>query len=454
VRKYRFTIAAAVIFVVLLAWVLVKERGRVPEKGEAFGLDVKTVTRLEITPAQGQPLTLEKRDDQWWITAPFQGWANKDEVERIARTICELKPSKRPEADPDTPEFGLKNPSMTVRMWAGGRKIEMFLGASTPVGGDVFAKITGRKGVFLVASYVKTDLEKKPEDLRDKKLAHYDKEKLVSVDLQSTKGTFRLEARPEGEAKTWYLTQPISTKADRWSVDTLTNRPTEVEAKAFEAVPGNLATVGLDKPRVKLTLHFEDGKTTTILLGNKVKKTVPKQYGEGTEEQEVVYAMNEGRPELLLVEASFFTDLDKDLMGLRDKHVVSVERSKIVGISVQRRKGLNFSVAKRADVWYLDTPQPGKAKQTKVDDILWDIEDLETSEFIEKPADLKQYGLAVPDTVVTITTSDNKSIRLSFGYKTKDNRYYMKTDQSDTVYVVSDLLLSALPNKVEDIKGE
>ncbi|MCX7598594.1 MAG: DUF4340 domain-containing protein, partial [Armatimonadetes bacterium] len=189
-------------------------------------------------------------------------------------------------------------------------------------------------------------------------------------------------------------------------------------------------------------------------LGNKVKKTVPKQYGEGTEEQEVVYAMTEGRPELLLVEASLFTDLDKDLMGLRDKHVVAVDRAKIVGISVQRRKGLNFSLAKRADVWYLDTPQPGKAKQTKVDDILWDIEDMETSEFIEKPADLKQYGLAVPDTVVTLRTSDNKTIRLSFGYKTKENRYYLKTDQSDTVYVVSDLLLSALPNKVEDIKGE
>lgn len=453
-RRYRFTIGAAVIFVLLLAWVLVKERGRVPEKGEAFGLDVNTVTRLEITPAQGQPLTLEKRDDQWWITAPFQGWANKDEVERIARTICELKPGKRPEADPDTPEFGLKNPSMTVRMWAGGRKIEMFLGASTPVGGDIFAKITGRKGVFLVPSYVRTDLEKKPEDLRDKKLAHYDKDKLAWIELQSTKGVFRLEPRTEGEGKTWYLTQPIATKADRWSVDTLTNRPTEVEAKAFEAVPQDLSTVGLDKPRVKLTLHFEDGKTINVFLGKTVKKTVPKQYGEGTEEQDVVYAMTEGRPELLLVEASFFTDLDKDLMGLRDKHVVAVDRAKIVGISVQRRKGLNFSVAKRADVWYLDTPQPGKAKQTKVDDILWDIEDMETSEFIEKPGDLKQYGLAVPDTVVTLKTSDNKTIRLSFGYKTKENRYYLKTDQSDTVYVVSDLLLSALPNKVEDIKGE
>jgi hypothetical protein len=101
----------------------------------------------------------------------------------------------------------------------------------------------------------------------------------------------------------------------------------------------------------------------------------------------------------------------------------------------------------------VDEPQPGKAKQTKVDDILWDLEDLETSEFIEKPGDLKQYGLAVPHTVITLGLASGETIKVLFGDKVETARYYCKTSASDTIYVVSDLLINALPEKVDDIKS-
>ena len=453
--RYRYTIAAALIFVALLAWVLTQERGRVPEKGEVFKLDVKQVTRLEIHPKDGKPITLEKRGKQWWITSPFEAWADKDEVERMVRTICELKPDHRPDEDPNKKEFGLNEPELVVRMWydGGKKKVELAIGKETPVGSQRFAKIEGKKGLYLVSSYVKTDLDKKPEDLRDKKLAHYDQDDIQTVELTTSKGTFTLVARTEGDKREWYLQSPIETKADHWTVDTIVTRPKDVEARGFDRPGKDLKRYGLDKPKVKLSLRAKDGTTYTILVGKKEKRKVKKQWGEGEEEQEICYAMLEGRPEVLLVEANFLDDLDKDLMALRDKHVVEFDRDKVVGIKVQQQKGVNFTLAKRGDQWYIDAPQPGKAKQTKVDDILWDLEDLETSEFIEKPEDLKQYGLAVPATVVTLQMSDGDQIKIYFGYKTSDGRYYCKTNKSDTVYVVSDLLLSALPKKIDDLKA-
>ena len=191
--RYRYTIAAAVLFIGLLVWVLLNERGRVPESGEVFGLDIKNVTRFEISPRDGKPVTFEKRGDQWWVTAPFQGWANKDEVERIAKGICELKPSKRPDADPKSKEFGLDNPFVTARVFVGSRKYEIALGNEAPVGGENFAYVTGEKGVFIVPAFLKTDLMKKPEDLRDRKLCHYTKEDVVSLDLQNEKGAFHID---------------------------------------------------------------------------------------------------------------------------------------------------------------------------------------------------------------------------------------------------------------------
>ncbi len=456
-RRYRFTIGAAIIFLALLIWVLTQERGRVPEEGEIFGLDVARVTKLEIRPKDGQSIVLEKRGDQWWITSPFQGWADKDEVERMARTICELKPEWRRDLDPNDPQWGLKEPVLVVKMWydGGRRKIELAIGDETPVGSQRYCRIEGRKGVFLVSNFVKTDLERKPEELRDKKIAHFDRDKIIRISLTSTHGQFELEKRMKGEEPVWWLTKPIETKADRWTVDTLLTRPSDTDARAFEPMPKDLKKVGLDKPRAVLVLRPEGkGKPVTIRVGKQVRKKVKQEYGEGEEEADLVYVSVEGRPELLLVEASFADDLDRDLMALRDKHVVEFDRDRVARIRVQRRKGLSFVLAKRTDVWYIDKPQPGKAKQTKVDDILWDLEDLETNRFIEKPGDLKQYGLAVPHTVVTLEMTDGKKIKVMFGYKTQEGRYYCKTNLSDTVYVVSDLLLNALPEKIEDIKAE
>jgi hypothetical protein len=464
--RYRYTIAAAVLFAALLVWVLLQERGRVPESGEVFGLDVKQVTRLEIVPRDAKPVTFEKRADQWWITAPFQGWANKDEVERISRSLCELKPSKRPDVDlkADAKAYGLENPFVTARVFVGSRKFEISLGNEAPVGGENYAAISGRKGLFIVPSFLKTDLMKKPEDMRDKKLAHYTKDDVVALDLQSTKGVFHIEGRPaqDPKDKDWFLTAPLQAKADRWAVaDTLATKPSETEAKAFEEMPRDLSAVGLNAPPIKIILQLKDGKKVAVSLGSKVRRSVPRDTAStsgaatpaGMEEKDLVYAAVEGRPELLLVDTSFFSDLDKDLMQLRDKHVVLLERPKIRSLQVQRKTGLSFSLAKRADMWYMDTPQPAKAKQTKVEDLLWNLEDMETSEFLDKAPDLKHYGLAVPDVVITVGMADGKTLKLIFGYKTKEGRYYLKRDDSDTVFVVSDLLLNGLPKSADELKA-
>ena len=42
-KRFARVIAAGLLLAGLLAWALTKERGRAPDKGEAFGLDAKTV---------------------------------------------------------------------------------------------------------------------------------------------------------------------------------------------------------------------------------------------------------------------------------------------------------------------------------------------------------------------------------------------------------------------------
>src|ERR1035437_2154943 len=101
--RYRWTLVSAVLFIGLLAWVLTNERGRVKQEGELFGLDPKVISKLDI--AQGeQKLALERRGDDWWVTAPIVALCDKDKLDAVLKNIVELKPKSREKVNLDADE--------------------------------------------------------------------------------------------------------------------------------------------------------------------------------------------------------------------------------------------------------------------------------------------------------------------------------------------------------------
>ena len=107
--RWRNTIAAGLLFVALLAWVMTNERRRVPEKEEVFGIDAAEVTALTIQRKGEEPITLEKRGEDWFITQPFTGLAANEEVERLVKAIAELVPrGTRAGVNLQSPDFGLR----------------------------------------------------------------------------------------------------------------------------------------------------------------------------------------------------------------------------------------------------------------------------------------------------------------------------------------------------------
>jgi len=86
--NWRATIAAGLIFIVLLAVVVVEGRQRVAEEGEVFrqsfmgldlyGIDTEKVTRVQIQRANEDEIVLEKRGEDWHVVKPFDGLADSD----------------------------------------------------------------------------------------------------------------------------------------------------------------------------------------------------------------------------------------------------------------------------------------------------------------------------------------------------------------------------------------
>ena len=75
------------------------------------------------------------------------------------------------------------------------RSDELLIGDDTPTGSGAYAKLAGNPRVFTVASFVKTSLDKTPDDLRDKRLLTFDSDKITRVSC-------RPRGRPWSSART------------------------------------------------------------------------------------------------------------------------------------------------------------------------------------------------------------------------------------------------------------
>jgi hypothetical protein len=463
-KRYGRVIIAAGAVALLLGWVLVKERGRAPEKGEAFGLKVEQASALTVKKTD-QTVTLRKEGEQWTLAEPVKGWADKDAAERMIKALAQLKPTgSRKGADLNKEAFGLAKPALTATLtYDGNKTATLYLGATTADNSEYFARIEGRDRLYFVPTSVFTDLTQSVESLRDKALAHVKKEEVKSLTLQYPDRVLTVEKRGTAEKPQWMLTQPYQAKADEWTAKQIGDKLADLKAEGFAPEqPAAGKSYGFDKPTLQATVMTADGKQTVITFGAKAEESVldtstPSAPGAATPTatpKTIVYAQVQGRPEVLMVADSNMTDLQKTDFDLRDKRIVSLDKENVFAIKVERKQGLSFSVERSGpDTWRMVTPSPQKANKQKIEDIVWDISELEAKEFLGEQKDLKPYGLALADTIISVTLKgQSEPIKIYVGYKKADGIYYARTSQDNQVYTIGEMLLLDLPKTAEDLK--
>lgn len=459
-KRYGRALVAGIICLLLLGWVLTQERGRAPQQGEAFGLDVRQATGLQVK-TTSQQLTLSKVGDQWTLVEPEKGWADKDAVEKMLKAVAELKPSgsrSAKEVNINDPKFGLAKPTLTATLTVGPKTFTVQLGTPTSNGSEYFAKIDNRNDLYFVPASLQNDLVQAPNQLRDKTLAHLDKDAVKLILLQYPQQVVMVEKRGTDQAPEWRLTKPYEAKADEWACKQLAEKLSGLKADAFAPVTAPAGTnYGFDKPVVKATVTTKDNKQYVITIGAKTQgpppAAAPGAPPPAAGASDLVYAQLDGRPEVLLVPWTQVSDLKKSDMDLRDKRILNIDKANVIGLAVERKEGLGFTVQRAAEGWQLTAPTQERAKTTKIDDLLWDLSELEAREFLGQQQDLKPYGLALPDTIITVTLrGQSQPVKVYIGSKKAEGLYWAKTSTGDQVYVVSEMLLLDLPKTVEDLK--
>jgi hypothetical protein len=137
--------------------------------------------------------------------------------------------------------------------------------------------------------------------------------------------------------------------------------------------------------------------------------------------------------------------------------VISLTQDDITKLEVKKKDGEDVVLSRAgASGWKITSPKPLVADQDSVSTILYNLSPMDGATVIdEKPADLKQFGLAEPDAQVSATGKDGKVHTILVGDETPtgDAAYVMVSGESK-VYSVPKNTKANLDKDLKDLRDK
>ena len=449
--RAKTTLILLAVFGALLALVLIFD-----SKGEKKrAADEKANTLIDLASAdvrkaslvrEGETLTFERDDaGPWRMTSPLQAAADEYEVGNFVDAFASLRVDRVVEKEAKDPS-AYEIPKTEVSLWVKGRDVpvKLLIGMENPLDKSLFAKRADDPRVVLLPSSLKTTLEKKVFDFRQKDVFKFTAADVKSVKVRAKDVSWAATRTDEG----WSLTTPVAARAAKSKVDALLDSLSGLRAKAFVAEtksPEVLKSFGLDKPEYEVALSLPAANQEIVFGLHK--------------DGETLYATTSQSTKVIIFEGSLLTDLERKADEMRDKKVAefySWEADRVV----VKKDGAEIAAVKEKtgaeEKWLLDPASKEEADRTKVEDFVRKVEGLEASAFVDNPGPLAAYGLD-PGTEIKLRTKDpqgqEKEIVLLVGKEdAAAKQVVVKDAKLDYLFRVDSGFLQDIPKEKKDWK--
>jgi len=355
------------------------------------------VRKLEIS-RSGERLTLEKRDDQWFIVGDPQ--LPGDRV-RIDDMLTELQAARLidfvDEQPTDLSSYGLSEPHISVTVWLGETMAQkqLLIGTQDPAL-NYYARGSVRPNVFTVRKNLADTLSKSPNDLRDRSVLSFDRDDVAEIRID-TGGIITVMALDA--ADDWRMIEPAGMKAEGAEVSAFLSDLSYLRAVDFlAAVPDGLtpaAVISLTQPEAAQpsTLTVFQPKTKE----NRYVATVTGGVGALT--------LSEKDAEKLMKKPDDFRNKvfsDYTKRDLRRLEIVRGEETTVIEGDGEAFTGSGKDNAELSN--------------EVIEDLIWSFDFVKLREFVAAAGeDLTAYGLDKPGVTVNVTKADGTSFTLLIG---------------------------------------
>ena len=450
-------------------------------------------TRFEIT--QGKkvielvkaPKSAGSTEKSWQLTQPIKARADQGKVDGLADKLHELKVENFVSDKPaDLKTYDLDQPQLEVTLYTSeqeGAITVQFGAALKDDASKVYCKRKGVDSIYAVKSDILKEFALQVNDLRDKKVADFISDDAKEIAIGYANQTIRVTKDKED----WKIVEPETTKAENSEVSNLLSAITGLEVKEFVAdVVTDPAKYGLDKPYYTVTIKKEApaepvstttgtstngvssvtgtnvaaaatastnaaAATTAAPAAPKLVTLVEVQFGKEDKEKKLIYVKRSDEPSVYAVENSVFEKLPKTALALRNRSLISTEKSKVTKLT-STHAGKSIAVEKKDDKWNLAPNVQGVLDTNAVEDVLWTVTGLSADKFVSTAAsDQPKFGLDKPAWTLSFDINDsgtNKTYNLSLGNETVSKGRYGVVAGQPEIFELSNSTAASLTKEL------
>jgi hypothetical protein len=400
------------------------------------GFRATDVTSVQYVPAGQLEIRVDRTNGTWRLIKPINYPAQVASIEGLlqalqyiapAHTISGAEERQRKNA---TEEFGFV-PRTALTLTTGGEPKQLLIGGRTVHGDQIYIKVVGVEGVFVVDAQLLQFLPAKSDDWRDTALV--DLHNLSFDRISVSNANVALQLQCESTNTPWRLTHPLQARANnkRLGESLQKLQATRVTSFVTDDITSDTEVFGFHSPELELTL----AQGTNIIM--------TLQFGRSpTNDSTLVYARRVGLPAVVTVERQAL-ELWRaaQLNDFRDPHLITLTR-KVTEIEVTGAAPFTLQ-STASNIWRLagsempvDVGLVHEFLLTLLSAPIVDFKDSITE------ADLPKYGLAEPsrriklqalaaDGATNITLAE-----IAVGEIKDDLVYVQRADEKNSVYAL------------------
>ncbi len=240
---------------------------------------------------------------------------------------------------------------------------------------------------------------------------------------------------------TWWIAQPIDTRADQSTADGIVDQL--AEDRVLQTEPGTedrRTAYGLDPPQASIEFELQNGAKHTLLIGTKDFS------GDSA------YTIIDGAQKVSLLPASIAESTGKPLPQLRDRSIVHVDPANLQRVEIHDAGGdiVVTTTKDKPGEWTIDAPAAQKGKLAPSWKVIDPFVNLQADDVIDHPAAKLTALLANPAIRVVFTSNDGKQFTLRISKPSGDVLYAQASD-SPSLYTLSKQTLASLNLKPADL---
>jgi hypothetical protein len=416
------------------------------------GFKAANVASVEILPANQSAISATRSNGEWRLTEPLAYAAHGTNIEALLSALEQAVPdrhfsSKELSNARDTDQkFGFDPPSNTLIFQP--EDLHVQIGNATAPGDEVFVKIVGVDGVFVLGADLVKWIPRSANDWRETALADFSKFEFDR--LAVTNGGKVLELKRNPTNHLWRMTAPLDARADSEQVDDSLEKLRALRATRFvtDGPKIDWDAYGLQAP--DLSLAFKNGTNTPLALA----------FGKSpTNDATQIFARRNDEQTVASVAKDLLEPWRASYETFRDRHLFS-PTGPLSEIEIHARENFSLLFTNRA---WLVMPQNFPADTALVTDLLTNFGGLEIAQFVKDavvPQDLPERGLAVPSYEIILRAATTNADALvtnvpvaevDFGTNSGNIIFARRTDET-SVYGVNTSDFARLPQTALDLR--